>query len=136
MLYIIFGTVIFIIVLAIFLKKYTSKENKDNKIIERMRTDVSTFGSPLWSDKRKFYNDEFNSTFNGRIAIDDQYFSDRILDGTIYYPNEFDNGESMGRLVKRGIDKCLSECPGNCVEYGQTSNAWCFTPFRSVNIYQ
>ncbi|MCJ7636535.1 MAG: hypothetical protein MUO21_03515 [Nitrososphaeraceae archaeon] len=109
--------------------------NKNN-MVEGLRTDVSTFGSPLWSDKRKFYGGEFNSTFNGRLSIDDQYFSDKLLSGTIYYPNEYEKGQTMGRLITRGIDKCNSECPGTCVEYGQTSNAWCFTPFTAPNIYQ
>ena len=58
------------------------------------------------------------NTFIGRMAIDDQYFYDKTFDDVFYYPNEPD-GVS-------GWDRCNSECPGRCVEYGINGTASCF----------
>ena len=69
-------------------------------------------------------------TFNGRMAVDDQYYHDRLLNDVTYYPNEYDKdyktGEEIGLLVNRGLDKCNNKCPGNCVEYGITGHSYCF----------
>lgn len=132
MLYIIIAILI-IIILLIFLNMF--KSNKMG-LIEGINTDISMRGSKIGSDKRKFYRGEFNSMFNGRLSIDDQYFSDKLLSGTIYYPNRYEGGQTMGSLLYRGIDKCHAECPGTCVEYMVSGNAWCFTPFTDSNIYQ
>jgi len=70
------------------------------------------------------------NTFNGRMAIDDQYFYDKLFDDVIYYPNEYDKdykrGEEIGKLLQTGWVKCKTECPGHCVEYGVHGAAYCF----------
>lgn len=70
------------------------------------------------------------NTFNGRMAVDDQYFYDKIFDDVIYYPNEYaknyDTGEEIGKLLVTGWIKCKQKCPGHCVEYGVSGNAYCF----------
>jgi len=45
-------------------------------------------------------------------------FDNDIFDRTTYY--EFQEGEYSG------INKCYSECNGNCLEFGYTGHAWCF----------
>ena len=71
------------------------------------------------------------NTFNGRMAIDDQYFYDKVFDDVTYYPNEYaknyDTGEEIGKLLTTGWLKCNRECAGNCIEYGVSGNTYCFT---------
>lgn len=73
---------------------------------------------------------EHLNTFNGRMAIDDQYFYDKLFDDVVYYPNkyekDYDTGEEIGKLLETGWIRCLSECKGNCVEYGLTGHTYCF----------
>jgi hypothetical protein len=45
--------------------------------------------------------------------------NDPLFKDVIYY----ENNVQTGRL---GLDMCIEECNGNCVEYGQTGNAYCF----------
>ena len=69
-------------------------------------------------------------TFNSRLSIDDQYFHDRLLDNAIYFPNEYNHAyprsEAIGYPYKTGIMKCREQCPGQCMEYGVTGNAYCY----------
>ena len=71
------------------------------------------------------------NTFNGRMAIDDQYFYDKLFDDVFYYPNEYETnyerGEEIGKLVKTGWVRCKEECPGHCVEYGVSGHSYCFS---------
>lgn len=71
------------------------------------------------------------NTFNGRMAIDDQYFYDKVFDDVTYYPNEYaknyDTGEEIGKLLITGWVKCKQQCKGNCIEYGVSGDAYCFT---------
>ena len=70
------------------------------------------------------------NTFNGRMAIDDQYFYDKLFDNVTYYPNQYDKdyktAEEIGKLISTGWVRCNEECAGNCVEFGPTSVAYCF----------
>lgn len=71
------------------------------------------------------------NTFNGRMAIDDQYFYDKLFDNVTYYPNQYDKdyktGEEIGKLISTGWIRCKEECPGHCVEFGPTGRAYCFS---------
>ena len=64
------------------------------------------------------------NTFNGRMAVDDQYFYDKLFDDVYYYPNEYERNyeseEQIGKLIKTGWVRCKEECPssGHCVEFG------------------
>ena len=62
---------------------------------------------------------EHLNTFNGRMAIDDQYFYDKLFDDVVYYPNkyekDYDTGEEIGKLLETGWIRCLKDCTGNCV---------------------
>jgi hypothetical protein len=64
------------------------------------------------------------TTFNGRMAIDDQYFYDKIFDNVTYYDNDYDY--DTGDLIKTGWEKCTTGCSGNCVEYFVSGRAYCF----------
>jgi len=70
------------------------------------------------------------NTFNGRMAIDDQYFYDQLFDDVIYYPNQYDKdyktGEEIGKLISTGWARCKEECPGHCVEFGLSGHSYCF----------
>ncbi len=70
------------------------------------------------------------NTFNGRMAIDDQYFYDKLFDDVSYFPNEYDKdyktGEEIGKLLTTGWIRCKEECPGYCVEYGVHGASYCF----------
>lgn len=54
----------------------------------------------------------------GIDLMDDSLFKDIVV-----YSNDEDPYEPGGRL---GIDKCLDECPGKCVEFGVTGIGYCF----------
>jgi hypothetical protein len=60
---------------------------------------------------------------NGKQAVisHDNYslLNDPLFMDVIYYENNI----QTGRL---GLDMCIESCTGNCVEYGQTGNAYCF----------
>jgi hypothetical protein len=70
------------------------------------------------------------NTFNGRMAIDDQYFYDKLFDDVVYYPNEYDQDyktrEEIGKLVSTGWIRCKEECTGHCVEFGLSGASYCF----------
>jgi hypothetical protein len=78
----------------------------------------------------KFTSIEGLNTFNGKMAIDDQYFYDKIFDDVIYYPNEYEKSyatnEQIGKLEITGWDRCNQMCKGRCIEYGVTGNSYCF----------
>lgn len=57
--------------------------------------------------------DKIMKVKQGPELLDDKLFSDVI---------PYDNQED-GRI---GLDRCLEECNGVCVEYGMTGNAHCF----------
>lgn len=59
------------------------------------------------------------NTFNGRMAINDMYFYDRLFSDVYYYANSEDGNTT-------GWSKCKSECPGHCVEYMVSGNSYCF----------
>nr|QBK88563.1 MAG: hypothetical protein LCMiAC01_02400 [Mimivirus LCMiAC01] len=72
------------------------------------------------------------NTFNGRMAVDDQYYFDKLFDNVIYYHNtyneDYSSGEDIGKLVKTGWQECREKCPGHCVEFGVSSHTHCFLP--------
>jgi len=51
------------------------------------------------------------------MAVDDQYFYDRVFDDVTYYPTT---------QKSTGWSRCILTCPGNCMEYGPTGNSYCF----------
>lgn len=59
------------------------------------------------------------NTFTGRMAVDDQYFYDKLFDNVTYYPNR-ENG------VTGWVD-CKLNClpPRHCVEYGVHGHSYC-----------
>jgi len=63
---------------------------------------------------------------------DDKDFYDEIFENVIHYPNEYEKDnfteENIGKIIKLGIDKCKTECKGDCVEYGLTGHSYCFNP--------
>lgn len=95
----------------------------NNKLIEGMDRNISNQGSKPYSTVKRFYGGTFNSTFDGRSAIDDQYFYDKLFNDVAYYPNIYDDND---RLIETGWLNCMKECPGNCIEYGMTANTYCF----------
>jgi hypothetical protein len=64
------------------------------------------------------------TNFNGKQAIDDQYFYDKVFDNVTYYDNDYDY--DTGDLIKTGWEKCTTACSGNCVEYGVFGASYCF----------
>lgn len=77
-------------------------------------------------------NMEHLKTFNGRMAVDDQYFYDQVFDNVVYYPNRYVQPnkiarlEEIGKLIKKGMNECYEKCNGRCVEYGISGHAYCF----------
>ncbi len=84
----------------------------------------------LFIKKDRPINIEGLQTFNGRMAIDDQWYHDKLFDDVAYYPNEYEEdyerGEEIGKLLKTGWMRCKEECPGHCVEFGVTGHSHCF----------
>lgn len=87
-------------------------------VIEGMDSSSTNQGSRFGSTERKPYIGTFSGTFNGRMAIDDQYFYDKLFDNVIYYPNKYAEDDNLNDVVETGWDKCLMECKGKCIEYG------------------
>lgn len=113
--------------LVIVLYNLAIKEHK-NKIIsnESFSNNIGNKGTKLGSTDKKPYEGTFNSTFNGRMAIDDQYFYDKLFDDVVYYPNEYATDYNLGDLLATGWQKCKMECKGHCVEYNISGNSYCF----------
>lgn len=57
--------------------------------------------------------------FNG----EDYY--DTLFDDVTYYPNEIDPGSGLPTGLT-GYSMCKYQCKGNCMEYGETGNSYCF----------
>lgn len=55
---------------------------------------------------------------DGNDLLDDSLFRDIIV-----YNNDEDPYQPGGRL---GIDKCLDDCSGKCIEFGITGVGYCF----------
>lgn len=49
-------------------------------------------------------------------------FEDDLFRDLIYYDNSID---------RLGLDKCVEDCKGSCLEFGITGNAWCFPKTKS-----
>lgn len=62
------------------------------------------------------------NNFTGRLAIDDQYYYDKLFDDVFYYPND----DPFSKYMTTGYEKCKSECTGNCVSFGPSAHAYCF----------
>ena len=60
---------------------------------------------------------------NGKEAVishnNYSLLNDPLFKDVIYYENNVET-------EKLGLDTCIEECNGNCVEYGQTGNSYCF----------
>jgi hypothetical protein len=76
------------------------------------------------------------NTFNGKMAVNGQYFHDKLFDDVYYYPNEYEknyeksyeeDGKEIGKLVKTGWIRCKEECPGHCMEYGISGHTYCYS---------
>ena len=88
-------------------------------------------GYLYWYKYGKSKKLEHLNTFNGRTAINDQYFYDKLFDDVYYYPNTYQKNysnrkEEIGKLLKTGWVRCKEECPGHCVEYGVGGASYCF----------
>lgn len=59
------------------------------------------------------------NTFNGRLAIDDQYYYDKLFDNVVYIPNSPEiDGWTKCTTLKGPLD--------NCVEFGLTGDTYLF----------
>jgi len=112
--------IILILTLILFLIGYILYKWAQDKtfVIEGMDSSSTNQGSRFGSTERKPYIGTFSGTFNGRMAIDDQYFYDKLFDNVIYYPNKYEEDDNLNDVVETGWDKCLKECKGKCIEYG------------------
>jgi hypothetical protein len=76
-----------------------------NKLIEPMTTD---------SQKQII----FGTPYDGSNLVDDDLFRDVVV-----YENDTDPYAQGGKI---GLEKCISECNGNCIEFGVTGKGICF----------
>jgi hypothetical protein len=106
---------IIIILVLIIVLIYNNKQNKENMTVVGEGIQKNSIKQP--------FTGTF-TTFNGRMAIDDQYFYDKLFDDVVYYDNDYDY--DTGDLIKTGWDKCKMQCTGNCVEYFVSGNSYCF----------
>src|ERR1700687_6050843 len=79
-------------------------------LIEGIDSQKSTFGSPAGSSTKKKFKGTFDSKFNGRLAVDDQYFSDKTFSGVTYYPNKHIEDSELNNIVESGWVQCKQEC--------------------------
>lgn len=77
-----------------------------------------------------------NEHFENKYIVNDHIYLGRRRDGydllddslfnqVITYEND-DDPYSCGS--KLGIEKCLENCPGKCIEFGVTGIGYCFPP--------
>jgi len=121
--------VIFILVLVLIYIKGKYVENMtvvEGNVDNMVGTDtVVGNGKQVNSnDHIKLGKITFNGNFNGRMAIDNQYFYDHLFDNISYFDNVYDY--DSGDLITTGWDKCKIQCTGNCVAYGLTGATYCF----------
>jgi hypothetical protein len=86
----------------------TAKVNTYNMPYQQPKLDGTTNLTPQITGKPAVI------AHNNYSLLNDPLFSD-----VIYYENDM----TTGRI---GVDMCIEKCNGNCVEYGQTGNAYCF----------
>ena len=83
---------------------------------------VNTYNMPYQKPKLDG-TAELKQLINGKEAVrlHNQYnlLNDPLFRDVIYYENDMKTGQV-------GINSCVEKCSGNCVEYGQTGNAYCF----------
>lgn len=115
--------VIFTICLLVILWRWLKLHNI---VIEGIDASLANQGSKMSSTDKKLYKGTFDSSFNGRMAIDDQYFYDKLFDDVVYYPNEYEGDYNLNDVKATGWEKCKQECPGHCVEYGLHGVSYCF----------
>ena len=72
----------------------------------------------LLNSKKDFFYREYVNKNNEIRSKEDVYNFRDIFS----YDNDIINNE----VVKLGIEKCLEQCDGNCVEYGVTGIGVCF----------
>lgn len=114
---------IFTICLLIILWRWIKMHNI---VVEGIDTSLANQGAKPGSTEKKLYTGTFTGTFNGRMAIDDQYFYDKLFDDVVYYPNEYEGDYNLNDVKVTGWEKCKQECPGHCVEYNISGNSYCF----------
>jgi hypothetical protein len=68
-------------------------------------------------------------SFNGRMAVDNQYMYDSLFNSTVGYNSDY-IGDSED-LLETGWSKCKKECMGHCVEFGLSGFATCFQPLNT-----
>ena len=92
--------------------------------IQKIRNISEGFDTDNNNDLRKYLNDENNGIPRNipqefklykKDILDDKLFSD-----VIYYMSDNDLDGDWG------LDKCMDDCDGICVEFGMTTNAYCF----------
>lgn len=62
------------------------------------------------------------STLTPPTLYDSNLMNDSLFKDVVYYENDI-RGDARGRI---GLDKCLENCNGTCLEFGITGNAYCF----------
>lgn len=124
--YILILILIIIILCLVFSQQQPQQSVTVQPLAENFDHSISTKGSKFESTLRRPYRGVYNSRFNGKMAIDDQYYFDALYDDVIYYSNQHSEHNNLNDVVETGMEKCYRECPGYCVEYGVTSNGYCF----------
>jgi hypothetical protein len=94
---------------------------------DKMSEGMKVVGKPMQDNGVADNTQKFKGTFtnfNGRMAIDDQYFYDKLFDDVVYYDNKYDR--DTGDLISTGWQECKMACPNACIEYGVTGSTYCF----------
>ena len=120
-------TIIILLLILLLILWRLYKLKRKGVMIEGIDSGKSTQGSSFGSTEKKAFEGTFNSTFNGRMAIQDMYFYDKLFDDVVYYPNQYENDSNINDMITTGWIKCKQECNGHCVEYGPTGNTYCFS---------
>jgi hypothetical protein len=90
----------------------------------------------LLSNKNEYYNvikaDSDNKTFSSKLAQKGVRQNSDALDGMLFEDVNLYESEHVvdGEL---GLEKCIKNCKGMCVEFGMTGDAYCF-PYDYADI--
>lgn len=79
-------------------------------------------------NRKKCYLENFASTDIMGMPVERQPLEPDFMDDPVFtdvktYLNDIDNNNQIQNL---GINKCLSQCDGKCVEFGVSGTAFCF----------
>lgn len=116
--------IILILILFILILSIKNRENRENlkaDVEERKMKNITYDTNNTDNTDNTDEKIEYSSLPNNIKQGDSDKFNDSVFKDVKMYMNE---RTLEGEL---GLEKCIKECEGMCVEYGITGNTFCFS---------